>query len=116
MAIKFNHKGEILALRDGFPKYCEAHNIGAKIEWGKGFAENAFRDAYALGMRDNEKLFLLTEIIIGTKSIPITFIENATGALTIEVNGKTIYTIKPKGRVSQSLIIAFTNSIAEELG
>jgi hypothetical protein len=64
---------------------------------------------------DNEIIVLLTEIIIGSKSIPIKFIENATGALTIEVNEKSVYTIKPKGRVSQSLIIAFTNSIAEEL-
>jgi hypothetical protein len=114
MAIKFNHQEVILALRDGFSKYFEAY-MSIKVEWGKNFAENDFRDSYISGKGKNEKLVLLTEIIIGTKSLPVKFAEDRAGSLTIEVSGKPIYTIKPRGRISQDLVIAFTNSIAEGL-
>jgi hypothetical protein len=113
VAIKFNHKREILALKDGFSKYYGAY-ASAKVEWETNFAENNFRDAYTTGTGKNEKLVLSTEIIVDSKSIPVMFIENAEGALTIEVNKKAVYTIKPRGRISQSLLDAFTLSIIKE--
>jgi len=45
MGIKFNHKREILALKEGFPKYFRKY-VSAEVEWEKDFAENNFRDAY----------------------------------------------------------------------
>jgi len=39
VAIKFNHKREILAIRDGFPKYYEAYTY-TKIQWEDDFTEN----------------------------------------------------------------------------
>ncbi|MDR2952866.1 MAG: hypothetical protein LBU82_06465 [Treponema sp.] len=113
MAIKFNHKALILMLRDEFPKYLEKSSV--KIEWGKGFAKNDFRDSFISGKGNDEKLVLLTEIIINAKNLPVSFIEDKTGALTIEINGKTVFTVKPKGRISQNLLKAFTNSITGEL-
>jgi len=112
MPIKFNHKGEILALRDGFSKYFEAYT-SIKIEWEKNFAENDFRDAYISGKGKNEKLVLSTEIFIGPKSLHVKFVEDTEGSLAIEIEGKTVYTIKPSGRISQSLLKAFTHSIIE---
>jgi len=100
MAIKFNHKREILALRDGFPKYMEAYT-SIKVNWGSGFAENDFRDAYISGKGKNEKLVLSTKILVDAKSLPVTFKEDTEGELTIEINGKMVYTIKPSGRISQ---------------
>jgi hypothetical protein len=113
VAIKFNHKKEILAIRDGFPKYYGAHT-STKIEWEDDFAENDFRGAYATGAGKDEKLVLSTKIIVDSKIIPVTFIENAEGALDIKVNRETVYTIKPRGRISQSLLFAFTRFIIKE--
>jgi hypothetical protein len=112
MGIKFNHKREILALKEGFPRYFRRY-VSTKVEWGKDFAENNFRDAYISGKEKNEKLVLSTEIIIDTKSLPIKFVEDMAGELTIEINGKTVYTIKPGGRISQGLLRAFTKAIIE---
>ena len=112
MAIKFNHQKEILVLRDEFPKYFWKYT-STKIEWGKGFAENDFRDAYISGTEKDEKLVLSTEILIGTKRLPVTFIEDIAGALSIEINRKVIYTVKSKGGISQGLLEAFTHSIIE---
>jgi hypothetical protein len=113
VAIKFNHKREILAIRDGFPKYYKAY-ASAKIEWEGDFAENDFRSAYTTGKGKDEKLVLSTKILVESKSIPITFIEDAEGALTIKINEEKVYTIKPRGRISQSLLTAFTSSIIKE--
>jgi len=113
VAIKFNHTREILAIRDGFPKYYEAYT-SAKIEWEDGFAKNDFRNAHTAGTGKDEKLVLSTKILIESKSIPVTFIENAEGALDIKVNKDIVYTIKPRGRISQSLLFAFTSSIIKE--
>jgi hypothetical protein len=113
VAIKFNHKKEILAIRDGFPKYYKAYTY-TKIEWEKDFAENDFRSARVAGTGKDEKLVLSTKIMVDSKSIPVTFIENAEGALDIKVNRETVYTIKPRGRISQSLLVAFTRSIIKE--
>jgi hypothetical protein len=113
VAIKFNHKREILALRNGFPKYYEAYT-STKVEWEKDFAENDFRNAYIAGTGKDEKLILATKIVVKSKGIPVTFIENVAGELAIEVNRKTVYTIKPRGRISQGLIEAFTLSIIKE--
>jgi len=110
MAIKFNHKREILALRDGIPEYLERHT-SIKVKWESGFAENDFRDAYILGKEKNERLVLSTKILVGSKSLPVTFKEDVTGELTIEIDGATICTIKPSGRISKGLIKAFTQSI-----
>jgi len=110
VAIEFNHKREILAIREGFPRYYMAKTL-VKVEWGADFAENAFRSASISGTGKSEKLVLSTKLQIDTKDIPVTFIENAEGALTIEVNKKMVYTIKPKGRISQKLLEAFTCSI-----
>ena len=110
MAIKFNHKREILAIRDGFPKYYEAY-VSTKIRWEDDFAKNDFKNAYTTGKGKDEKLVLSTKIMVKTKDIPVTFIENAEGALDIKVNRETIYTVKPRGRISQNLLFAFTNSI-----
>jgi hypothetical protein len=114
MAIKFNHRREILAIRDGFPKYLEAYT-SIKVKWESGFAENDFRDAYIYGKGKNERLVLSTKILVGSKSLPVTFKEDAVGELTIEINGNMIYTIKPSGRISQGLLAAFTLSIKEYL-
>jgi hypothetical protein len=114
MAIKFNHRREILALRDGFPKYFEAYT-SKKVKWETSFAENDFRDAYIFGKGQDERLVLSTKILIGSKSLPVTFKEDTGGELTIEINGKMIYTIKPNGRISQGLLDAFTFSIKEYL-
>ena len=108
MAIKFNHTREILAIRDGFPKYYEAYTY-TKIQW-----ENDFRSAYTTGKGKDEKLVLSTKILIESKSIPVIFTENAEGALDIKINREMVYTIKPKGRISQSLLDAFTRSIIKE--
>jgi len=112
VAIKFNHKREILALRDGFPKYYEAYT-SIKIKWDKDFAEYNW-SAYTTGTGKNEKLILSTKISSESKGILITFIENAEGALTIEVNKKAVYTIGPRGRISQRLLDAFTKFIIKE--
>jgi hypothetical protein len=114
MAIKFNHKREILALRDGFPKYFEAYT-SRKVKWESSFAENDFRDAYISGKGKNEKLVLSTKIFVDAKRLPVIFKEDLAGELTIEINGKMIYTIKPSGRISQRLLDAFTLSIKEYL-
>jgi hypothetical protein len=113
VAIKFNHKREILAIRDGFPKYYKAYT-STKIEWEDDFAKNDFRSAYTTGTGKDEKLVLSTKILVRSKSIPVTFIENAEGALIIKINKETVYTIKPRGRISQSLLFAFTRSIIKE--
>jgi hypothetical protein len=110
MAIKFNHRREILALRDGIPKYLEAYTP-IKVKWESDFAENDFRDAYISGKGKNERLVLSTEILAGSKSLPVTFNEDAAGELTVEINGAKIYTIKPSGRISKGLLKAFTQSI-----
>jgi len=114
MAIKFNHRREILTFRDEFPKYLEEYT-SIKIKWESNFAENDFRDAYIFGKGKNEKLVLSTKIIIGSKILPVTFKEDAAGELTIEVKGNIIYTIKPSGLISQGLLDAFTLSIKEYL-
>ena len=113
MAIKFLHKDKILALRDGFPKYFKKYT-SLKVEWEKDFAENIFRREYTTGTGKTEKLILPTKIYIDSKGIPVSFIENAEGELTIEVNKKMVYTIKSKGGISQTLIDAFTKSIIKE--
>jgi len=82
-----------------------------KVEWGVDFAEDVFKGTRISGTGKSEKLILSTKLQVGTKDIPITFIENADGALTIENNSETVYTIKPKGRISQKLLEAFTCSI-----
>ena len=112
MGIKFNHKREILALKEGFPKYFRKY-VSTKVEWEKDFAENNFRDAYISGKGKDEKLVLSTEILIDSKGLPVKFVEDMAGELTIEINGKTVYTIKPSGRISQGLLKAFTKSIIE---
>ena len=108
MAIKFNHKREILALGNGFPKYYEAYT-SIKIYW-----QIDFRHAYAAGKGKGEKLILPTKIFSNSKSVSVTFIENTEGTLTIEVNKNPVYTIKQWGRISQSLLEAFTLSIIKE--
>jgi hypothetical protein len=113
VANKFNHMGEILALKEGFPKYFEAYT-SIKIQWGDDFAENNFRNTHTTGKGKDEKLELSTKILIESKDIPVTFIENAEGALDIKVYKKTIYTIKPRGRISQDLLFAFTRAIIKE--
>ena len=110
MAIKFNHRREILALRDGIPKYLEAYTP-IKVKWESSFAEYDFRDAYISGKGKNEKLVLSTKIFVGLKNLPVIFKEDIAGELTIEINGVTIYTIKPSGRISKGLVKAFTQSI-----
>jgi len=112
MPIKFNHKREILALRDGFPKLFSVRSE-ISIRWGDSFAENDFRDAYKSGEKKNEKLVLQTEILDGPNGIPVTFTENASGELTIEVSGKAIYTMKRNERISEGLLEAFAQSIKE---
>jgi hypothetical protein len=113
VAIKFNHKNDILSLKDKYPKLFEAYT-STKIEWEKDFAENNLKCTLITGSGKDEKLVLATKILIESKSIPVRFIEDAAGALTIEVNGKIVYTIKPMGRISQSFLDAFTDSIIKE--
>jgi len=110
VAIEFNHKREILAIIEGFPKYYEAH-VSSKIEWENDFAENDFRNACTTGKEKDDKLILSTKILFESKRIPVTFKENAEGALDIIVNRETVYTIKPRGRISKKLLFAFTNSV-----
>jgi hypothetical protein len=109
-----NHKRTILVLRDEYPKYYEA-NRPEKVTWGSDFAKYDFRDARKSGIGANEEFVLSTEIIIDSKSIPVTFKENIEGELTIEVDGKAIYTVKRSGHMSQGLLDAFTLSIKEHL-
>jgi len=110
VANEFIHKREILAIKEGFPKYFNA-KTALKIAWDNDFAENDFRSAYTTGKGKDEKLVLSTKIIVESKEIPITFIENAEGALDIKVNKKTVYTIVPRGRINQKLLFGFTYSI-----
>jgi len=114
VAINFNHKREILAIRDGFPKYFLKYGH-TKIEWESDFADNDFRNAYTTGTGKDEKLILSTEIMVKSKGIQVKFIEDAKGALTININRKMVYTIKPQGRISQRLLEAFTCAIITEL-
>jgi len=113
VAIEFNHKREILAIKEGFPKYYEAHT-SVKIQWEDDFVENNFRNAHTTGKGKDEKVELSTKILVESKGIPIAFIENAEGALDIKINKKTVYTIKPRGRISQKLLFAFTCAIIKE--
>ena len=112
MAIKFNHQNAILVLRDEFPKFFMAHsNIG--IRWGDSFTKNDFKKAYNLGEKKNEIKVLETEILDGPYSIPVTFTENASGELTIEVNRKAIYTMKRDEQICKDLLKAFAYSLKE---
>jgi len=56
-----------------------------------------------------------TEILDGLNSIPVKFTENALGELTIEVNGKAIYTMKRDELICKDLLRAFAHSIKEEI-
>jgi hypothetical protein len=111
MPIDFYHTKEILALREGFPKFFSARSE-ISVRWGDSFAENEFRDAYRSGENENEKFVLQTEILDGTNSIPVTFIE-ISDELTIEVNGKAIYTMEKKGRITEGFLEAFAQAIKE---
>jgi hypothetical protein len=114
MAIKFNHQNAILVLRDEFSKFFTAHS-NIRIRWGDSFVENGFRKAYILGEKKNEIKVLQTEILDGLNSIPVKFTENALGELTIEVNGKAIYTMKRDELICKDLLRAFAHSIKEEI-
>jgi len=114
MAIKFNHQMEILALRDGFPKYFLKHKP-IDIIWERDFAESAFKAAYASGKRKNEVLILPTTLLVGTIILSVTFKENASGELTIEIEGKAIYTMKRDEEISEHLLKTFAYSIIEEI-
>jgi len=106
-------KYTVLTLFPEITEYYEVYTY-TKIQWENDFAENDFRSAYTTGKGKDEKLVLSTKILIESKSIPVTFIENAEGALDIKVSRETVYTIKPRGRISQSLLDAFTRSIIKE--
>jgi hypothetical protein len=112
MAIKFNHQNTILALRDGFPEYFLKHRP-IDVIWERDFAENAFKTAYSTGKRENEVLILPTTILIGTKILSVTFKENASGELTIEIEGKAIYTMKRDEQIGEHLLKAIAYSIKE---
>lgn len=55
-----------------------------------------------------------TKLFVESKSIPIAFIENVEGVLTIEVNEKIIYTVKPKEGMSMDLLDALSLAITKE--
>ena len=112
MAIKFNHQNAILVLRDEFPKFFTARSL-IRVRWGDSFVKIGFRKAYIIGEKKNEIKVLQTEILDGYDSIPVKFTENASGELTIEVDGKAIYTMKWDELISKDLIKAFAHSIKE---
>jgi len=113
MAIKFTHKEGILALKKWFPKYYGKYTT-AKVKWDADFAKNDFENAFISGKGKNEKLTLQTKLSVESKSIPIVFIENAEGVLTIEVNGKIIYTVKSKEGISNNLLDALSLAVTKE--
>ena len=55
-----------------------------------------------------------TKLFVESKGMPIAFIENAEGVLTIEVNGKIIYTVKPKEGMSIALLDALSLAVTKE--
>jgi len=112
MAIKFNHQNSILVLRDEFLKLFTAHS-NIRVAWEDSFVKNGFRKAYILGEKEKEAKVLQTEILDGPNSIPVIFTENASGELTIEVNGKAIYTMKRDESVGKELLRAFAYSVKE---
>jgi hypothetical protein len=112
MAIKFNHQNSILVLRDEFLKLFTARS-NIILRWGESFAKKGFRKAYILGEKEKEVKVLQTEILDGSNSIPVTFTESASGELTIEVNGKAIYTMKRDEPVGKDLLRAFAHSVKE---
>ena len=113
MAIKFNHKEEILALKKWFPMYYGKYTT-AKVKWDADFAKNDFGKVNISGKGKDEKLTLQTKLFVESKSIPIVFIENAEGVLTIEVNGEIIYTVKSKEQMSKALLDALSLAVTKE--
>ena len=99
-------------LRDGFPEYFRKHKP-IKVFWETDFAENAFKTAYSTGKRENEVLILPTAIVVATKILPVIFKENASGELTIEIEGKAIYTMKRDEEIHDHLLKTIAYSILE---
>jgi hypothetical protein len=81
MAIKFNHKEEILALKKWFPKFLKKYTT-AKVMWDTDFAKSDFGNVFIYGKGEDEELILPTCLYVESKTIPIVFTENAVGELT----------------------------------
>ena len=112
MAISFNHKDIILSLKKNFIPHFKKYT---PIEASWTFPDDNFGSTHISGSKKNENLILSTTFMIKSKEIPIKFIEDDEGTLTIMVAKKPVYVMKPKERMSQKLIITLAKSIKDVL-
>ena len=109
MGSGFNHYNIISSLKNTFPKYFK-EKTGIEFVF-----KNEHEDRKGSG--DNEVLifemegFVLNDGELRNVKVPITFIENNAGEMKIVVDGKTVYEVKLKGRISKELIKEFTKAI-----
>jgi hypothetical protein len=108
----FYHKDIILSLRKHFVKEFVryvAPVLQNSISWE--FPDLDFSHAYTSGLGDKQVKIINTEFIIGKKKVPIDFIEDYQGNLTVVVNSKSVYLLKPMEGLSTDFIKTLAKSI-----
>jgi hypothetical protein len=112
MANGFLHKEIILSLHKHFVKEFIKHVdpvLQKGISWN--FPDISFSHAYTSGLGDKQVKIINTDFIVGKKKIPIDFIEDYKGNLTVVVNGKSVYLLKPMEGLSTGFIKTLAVSI-----
>jgi len=117
MANGFYHKDIIHSLHDNFVKWVSTrldHDlINTSIRWE--FPDKPFEHSAVYNEGSKEIKAIYTKFIIKGLEIPINFMEDYKGNLTIMVNNKFSYLVKPEEGISPGLLKSLAKSIKDVL-
>jgi len=116
MANGFYHKDIIHSLRDNFVKWVNKKldpDLGSIIRWE--FPDKPFENSTVSGEGSKEIKVIYTKFLIKGLEIPINFMEDYEGNLTIMVNNKFSYLVKPKEGISSGLLKSLAKSIEDAI-
>jgi len=114
MANGFNHKDLINTLQKNFIKLFKKYispSLQDSISWV--FPDEDFEHAYASGSGHDQVINKRTVFAIASRKIHVDFIEDYMGNLTIMVDNRIVYVVKPMEGVSKDLLKALANSIKD---
>jgi hypothetical protein len=114
MGVNFNHKDIIFSLKNDFPEFM-TKRLKKKDPLIKEIIVKEISSPYRTGSGDDEKLWEKNNLLIGKKRFTLTFMEDASGKLSIFIGKNLIYSVKPTGRLTSKLINALSHFIKESL-
>jgi len=112
----FYHKDLIDTLGKNFVKEFNKYistSLQKSVSWK--FPDRDFEHAYTSGLGPTQVKVIDTEFVIERRRIPISFMEDFKGNLTVMVNHSSIYVVKPMEGVSKNLLKALANAIKDAI-